>query len=94
MGTEDTSSLEEFKAHVIEDGKACGILLNFKGNPKDLELTLNTIEGEIPKKLDKKDIATLCLLIKFGTISINAEEYLKIATGERDKTPPPGVWKC
>jgi hypothetical protein len=90
MGNEETNSLEEVSAHIMENPKDHLALLDSKGNSAAVDTALDNM----PIKLNKKDQATLCLLIKFGTISINAEEYLAIAPKDKERTQPPGVWKC
>ena len=63
-------SLEEVKAYAIEFPKFYYELLQSGGDSTKLDAVL----ANYRKSLDVKDKATLCILIKFGTVSINAAE--------------------
>jgi hypothetical protein len=78
-------SLDHVKRKVLEK----------EGYLKKLKDDYNAALTEAGIELSDPDKETLLLLLDHGTVSMNitAEDYLAMPSS-KDKTLPPGVWKC
>ncbi len=81
------NELDRVKADAMQDIDFFTSLVGVKKSTQSLKDFL------VPKgySLDEKELATLYLLINFGTVTVTAEEYLKMIPTKQD-TGGKGVW--